>query len=136
MLVNGEKSSVSSVISGIPQGTVLGPLLFIIYINDILDNINSDGLLFAFLLQDDIHKLEAWSNQWLLRFHPDKCHLLTLGKLDNIRYCHCYKVNSKEIDHVFEEKDLGVIVDSDLSFAEHIMDKVKKANGLVGSTLT
>ena len=45
--VNGESSRTAAVISGIPQGTVLGPLLFVIYINDILDNIDSNGLLFA-----------------------------------------------------------------------------------------
>ena len=145
--VNGESSIAGAVISGIPQGTVLGPLLFVIYINDILDDINSEGLLFAddakifrtisckddsLLLQEDIGKLEAWSDLWLLRFHPDKCHLLTLGKFENIMYCHRYRVNGHEIDHTFEEKDLGVVMDAELSFEEHIVQKVKKANSLVG----
>ena len=147
VIVNGESSTAGAVLSGIPQGTVLGPLLFVIYINDILDKINSEGLLFAddakifrsisckndaLLLQDDILRLEAWSDMWLLKFHPDKCHLLSLGKHENIKYCHRYKVSEQEIEHIFEEKDLGIIVDSDLTFSEHITDKVRKANSLVG----
>ena len=120
--------------------------MFVIYIN-VLDNINSDGLLFAddpkifrvisckedsLKLQDDIVSLEEWSDLWLLKFHPDKCHLLTLGKLENIMYCHRYKVTGKEIEHIFEEKDLGVVMDSELTFTDHITQKVKKANSIVG----
>ena len=86
----------------------------------------------ALLLQDDIRQLEVWSDKWLLKFHPEKCHLLSLGKLENIKYCHRYKVNGQEIEHMFEEKDLGVIMDSELTFAEHIAEKVNKANSLVG----
>ena len=145
--VNGESSKTAAVLSGIPQGTVLGPILFVIYINDILDNISSDGLLFAddakifraiackedsLKLQDDIARLEEWSDKWLLKFHPDKCHLLTLGKIENIMYCHRYQVGGTEIDHTFEEKDLGVVIDSELTFADHIVQKVKKANSIVG----
>ena len=86
----------------------------------------------AELLQSDLISLEVWSNKWLLKFHPDKCHVLTLGKFENIQYTQRYKIYDKELEHVFEEKDLGVTIDSDLSFTNHIASKVKKANSIVG----
>ena len=147
VMVNGMESEPTSILSGIPQGTVLGPLLFVVYINGILDNVESHGLLFADdtkiyrvitkkedakSLQDDLHELEKWSDKWLLKFHPDKCHVLTLGKFDNIKHTERYKIWNHELEHVFEEKDLGIIVDSELTFAEHISSKVKKASTIVG----
>ena len=147
VMVNGEKSIPASVVSGIPQGTVLGPLLFVVYINDILDSVSSDGLLFAddtkifrriascddaLILQSDINSMEEWAKEWQLKFNLDKCHILTLGKFHNIMHTHRYSIYSNEIEHVFEEKDLGVILDSDLTFDEHISKKVQKANAIVG----
>ena len=147
VMVNGCRSKADNVISGVPQGTVLGPILFVIYINDLLDNIKSNGLMFADdtklfrlvssyddadALQADISQLEQWADTWQLRFNYDKCHILTLGKFGNIHHAHRYKMSSNELEHVFEEKDLGITIDGELTFGEHISRKVRIANGIVG----
>ena len=121
--------------------------LYLLYINDLLEDIKSEGLLFAddtkifnqiktgddaLTLQADIDLLERWSKMCLLKFHHDKCHVLTVGKLENIRHIHRYGIYENELDHAFEEKDLGIMMDSELSFEEHISLKVKKANAIMG----
>ena len=67
-----------------------------------------------------------------MKFHPDKCHVLTLGKFSDIKHAHRYIMEENELQHVFIEKDLGVLVNFNLSFEDHIAEKVKKANSMLG----
>ena len=137
-------SSWSDVKSGIPQGSVLGPVLFLVYINDLPDALENVVKLFAddtkvyrtidddkdsTSLQRDLDRLEDWSDKWQLHFNASKCKCMHLGK-DNPN--HQYSMNNTSIENVSLEKDLGVTFDSELKFNEHIALKVKKANQSVG----
>ena len=118
--VNGMKSDPATVLSGIPQGSVLGPILFVIYINDLPEVVKCGTYLFAddtkvFLqittkedalqLQSVINSLEQWSQKWLLIFHPKKCHVLTLVKLYIITHTEKYRLHRQELEHVFEQNN-------------------------------
>ena len=68
---------------------------------------------------------------WLLLFNADKWPILTLGKIDNIVHNHRYELYDEELEHVFEETDLGVTIDHELKFEDHISKKVSKAYSIV-----
>ena len=74
-------------------------------------------------LQEDLRKLEEWSGIWLLKFNADKCHVLTLGKFQDIKHAKKYTLCNHELEHVPTEKDLGVTIDEKLKFDEHITRK-------------
>ena len=126
--VKNEFSSWTSVKSGIPQGSVLGPILFVMFINDMPDIVKSMCLLFAddakifrsvhhssdyTELQEDLNELTKWSTRWQLPFNIDKCKSLHMGK-NNKKLT--YEMDGKKLKPVKEEKDLGVLVDDELKF--------------------
>ena len=91
VMVNSSSSSWVKVSSGVPQGSVLGPLLFLIFVNDLPDLVKSSIKMFADdtklwatisnttdskMLQEDLNCLKCWNNKWLLRFNPEKCKVM------------------------------------------------------------
>jgi len=129
VVINGVFSGWKDVLSGVPQGSVLGPLLFVININDIgldefivshtgISKFADDTKIYHMInsstaienLRSDLHNLVAWSNEWQMLFNIEKCKVMHLGynnpKAD-------YVMDGSVLQCVSEEKDLGVIVIDD-----------------------
>jgi hypothetical protein len=146
--VNGTKSEWKEVISGVPQGSVLGPILFICYINDMPETVKSlirifadDTKVFSKInsdadherLQEDLNALQTWSDKWQLRFNAKKCAVLHLGYYNQRRP---YQMSSQGTQITLEsttcEKDLGVHIDPSLNFSKHCEKAANKANRMLG----
>ena len=86
------------------------------------------------ILQKDLDSLKAWSDQWLLKFHPKKCYSITIGKKEDNDYTYCITDNGTKYDmtQINDMKDIGVIIDSDLKFEKHINSKIGTANKILG----
>jgi ribonuclease P/MRP protein subunit RPP40 len=149
VVVNGAMSTWANVTSGIPQRSVLGPILFVIFINDLPDMVPCTARLFAddtkaykaissindcVELQRDLDEMQKWATEWQMRFHLDKCKVLRIGRgHPDFQYTMC---KQGEPPHTLEEssveKDLGVFVDNQLSFSKHIQEAISKTNRLLG----
>ena len=146
--MNGSMSPWAPVSSGIPQGSVLGPTLFICDINDMPNRVTSDIHLFADdtkiyrrittgddneALRDDLANLEAWMQLWQLRFNAEKCKVMYIGQ-HNPRHEYTMKRGNTDIvlSRTTEEKDLGVFMDPSLSFNTQVERVVSKTNRMLG----
>ena len=145
VIVNEAVSNWADVLSGVPQGSVLGPLLFIIFISEIPSLINNFVSLFAddtklygipgSELQNDLTKVVNWTKEMQMTLNSDKCKTMHLGKT-NEQFQYIMEDNEKNrrnLKTTEVEKDLGVHIDSNLGFTEHITNQVNKANGVLGA---
>ena len=150
VVVNGILSSWTPEKSGVPQGSVLEPTLFLSYINDLPSVVkNSHVKLFADdtkiykaiadcrdcdALQSDLHQLSIWSKKWKLDFHPSKCSVLRPGKhvVDYDYELSDSNGNFMKVQQTNTEKDLGILIDNKLNFCDHIDKIVSGANHSVG----
>jgi hypothetical protein len=148
VILDGMSSTKADVKSGVPQGSVLGPLLFLIFINDLPDRVTTgtkvklfadDCILYrnissdrdSHILQGDLENLQRWEADWLMQFHPSKCQVLHVtNKKKPVK--HIYKIHSVNLDEVPTAKYLGVNIDSKLSWNDHISAITKKANSTMG----
>jgi len=142
--IRGRFSEWSNVVSGVPQGSVLGPILFLIFIDDIDDDLISYILKFADdtkvyntvmndadhqILQGDLTTMETWSKKWQMEFKTVKCKVLHVGK-SNKHFQ--YVLNDQPLESVTEERDLGVVITDDLKCADNCHAAYSKANQVLG----
>ena len=130
--------------SGVPQGSVLGPILFLIYINDLDDSIKSNVLKFADdtklfrkvntdgdkqHLQNDIYILEKWSEKWQMLFNFGKCKCLHTGHGNlNVNY----KIGDTVLGTTVKEKDLGITISADMKVSEQCGIAASNGNTILG----
>ena len=148
--IRGSCSNWSDITSGVPQGSVLGPILFITFINDLPESVLSSVFMFAddtklyypikspqdnLIMQQDLDNLVEWCEKWQMFFNIDKCHVMSLGHSPVL--CD-YTLNSSDSDldtpitRVEEERDLGILFTPNLKFDKHISNIIRKANNLIG----
>ena len=153
VVIRGSASEACSVTSGVPQGSVLGPVLFLIFINDLPLEVLSPLSLFAddskiftrivtskrktkwtgfdgaSALQRDLTRVQAWAKKWKMEFNVGKCKVMHIGRRNPKNV---YGMGGSVLETTSAERDLGVMIDDRLDLGSHIKSIVAKANRMLG----
>jgi hypothetical protein len=142
----GASSEWKQVTSSVVQGSVLGPLCFLIYMNDLEMDISSGSTVSKFAddtklshpvstthdienMQQDINKLHSWSDKWKMKFNKDKCGVMHTGYQNPH---HTYKMGDTDLNETVEEKDFGIMINKTLKVSSQCASAAKKANRALG----
>ena len=147
VVLNGQNSKWEKIAAGVPKGSILGPLLFLIYINDISDNLESNVKLFAddtsifsvvldpnlsaTQLNNDLQKIQQWAYQWKMIFNPapSKQAQEVIFSRKNAKPFHPNLIfNQSNVIRTSSQKHLGLILDEKLNFKEHIKILIEKSS--------
>ena len=151
VVLNGQNSTWVNVEAGIPQGSILGPLIFLIYINDLSENLVSNPKLFADdtslfsvifdkdlsakNLNDDLNRINNWTFQWKMSFNPDSNkqaqEVLFSRKIQKSSQLSLI-FNNNIVTQSLIQKHLGMLLDTNLDFQEHLKSIFSKVNKTIG----
>ena len=146
VIFDGCVSDSLPVFPGVPQGTVLGPLLFLCFINDVPECVSSKIQLYAdkvllyreietredcIKLQMDLDALQNWENTWKMHFNPAKCYYTRFTN-KQCHIVHSYYIHNAELAENSTMKYLGISIDNKLTWRNHVDSIVGKANNIIG----
>ena len=151
VVLNGQYSKWAPILAGVPQGLILGPLLFLIYINDLPENLKSSAKLFADdtslfstlynsaesanLLNDALKKISEWAFKWKMLFNPDitkQAQEVIFSRKSTITNHPTVFFNEAPVAHTLCQKHLGMHLDEKLNFNPHVKEKITKTNKGIG----